>query len=60
MVDSLGGGYNMSKDKKITCRDCDVAFALTAQEQDIFAKREFDSEPVRCPDCRKVFRKRLP
>jgi len=50
----------MSKDKKITCRDCDVAFALTAQEQDIFAKREFDSEPVRCPDCRKVFRKRLP
>src|SRR5690242_7245566 len=42
----------LSSDKMLVCRDCQKQFAFTASEQDLYAKRGFNSDPGRCPDCR--------
>ncbi len=45
------------KDKVLTCRDCGAEFVFTAGEQEFYAQKGFEHEPVRCRDCR-VSRKR--
>lgn len=40
------------KDKKITCRDCGKVFDFTVREQEFYAEKGFNSEPVRCKECR--------
>lgn len=42
----------MFNDKTIICRDCGKEFVFTAGEQEFYAEKGFDSEPVRCRDCR--------
>ncbi len=40
------------KDKTITCRDCGKEFTFTAGEQEFYAEKGFQNEPVRCKECR--------
>ena len=42
----------MFSDKTLTCRDCGNEFAFTASEQEFYAEKGFQNEPVRCKDCR--------
>jgi CxxC-x17-CxxC domain-containing protein len=44
----------MYQDKTITCQDCGQEFTFTAGEQEFFATHNFDTEPTRCPECRKL------
>jgi len=39
-------------DKQLTCRDCSKAFIFTAGEQEFYASKGLQNEPVRCPSCR--------
>jgi CxxC-x17-CxxC domain-containing protein len=39
-------------DKSIVCRDCGTTFVWSASEQEFYASRGFENEPVRCRDCR--------
>jgi CxxC-x17-CxxC domain-containing protein len=39
-------------DKTFHCLDCGVEFIFTAGEQEFYAKKGFQNEPKRCPDCR--------
>lgn len=39
-------------DKSIVCRDCGATFSWSASEQEFYASRGFENEPVRCRDCR--------
>ena len=40
------------KDKELVCRDCNEKFIFTAGEQQFYAEKGFESEPVRCKKCR--------
>ncbi|HHV61494.1 MAG TPA: zinc-binding protein [Firmicutes bacterium] len=40
------------KDKVLTCRDCGAEFVFTAGEQQFYAEKGFENEPVRCKECR--------
>jgi hypothetical protein len=42
------------EDKTITCKDCGNDFIWTAGEQAFYKEKGLDSEPQRCPDCRKA------
>ena len=42
----------MFEDKDLNCRDCSAVFVFTAGEQEFFAEKGFQNEPVRCPACR--------
>ena len=44
----------MYQDKQLKCRDCGSDFTFTASEQEFYAQKGFQNEPVRCPDCRKA------
>ena len=39
-------------DKSINCRDCGNDFVFTEGEQQFYAEKGFNNEPVRCGDCR--------
>jgi len=39
-------------DKELTCRDCAKTFLFTAGEQEFYASKGLQNEPVRCPSCR--------
>ena len=39
-------------DKQLTCRDCSGNFIFTAGEQEFYASKGLQNEPVRCPPCR--------
>lgn len=39
-------------DKSLTCRDCKQSFTFTAGEQEFYANKGLQNEPVRCPSCR--------
>ena len=41
-------------DKTLVCKDCGADFVFTEGEQQFYAKKGFDNEPQRCPDCRKA------
>ncbi|MEG6585553.1 zinc-ribbon domain containing protein [Dendrosporobacter sp. 1207_IL3150] len=40
------------QDKKLSCKECGVAFNFTASEQSFYAEKGFQNEPSRCPECR--------
>jgi len=39
-------------DKTIVCKDCGTEFVFTAGEQEFYAEKGFQNEPVRCKECR--------
>lgn len=39
-------------DKTLVCRDCGGSFTFTAGEQEFYASKGLQNEPVRCPPCR--------
>ena len=39
-------------DKTLMCRDCKQNFTFTAGEQEFYANKGLQNEPVRCPSCR--------
>lgn len=40
------------QDRSLTCRDCQSEFVFTAGEQEFYASKGLQNDPVRCPDCR--------
>lgn len=42
----------MYNDKTIACKDCGTDFIFSAGEQEFFAQKGFDNEPIRCKECR--------
>lgn len=44
----------MYQDKTLKCRDCGSDFVFSASEQEFYAEKGFQNDPVRCPDCRKA------
>lgn len=41
-------------DKTIVCKDCSKEFIFTEGEQEFYASKGFESDPIRCPECRKA------
>jgi CxxC-x17-CxxC domain-containing protein len=39
-------------DRELNCRDCGAAFMFTAGEQEFYATKGLQHDPVRCPACR--------
>ena len=39
-------------DRELTCRDCGAAFVFTSGEQEFYASKGLQNDPVRCPSCR--------
>ncbi len=46
------------QDKVITCTDCGNEFPFTVGEQQFYKEKGFESEPKRCPDCRRARKQR--
>ena len=42
----------MFQDKVLICKDCGAEFVFTAGEQEFYAEKGFQNEPVRCKACR--------
>ena len=42
------------EDKTLSCKDCGNEFIFTVGEQEFYAEKGFENEPVRCPDCRRA------
>ena len=42
----------MFEDKVLICRDCGREFTFTAGEQEFYAEKGYQNEPVRCRECR--------
>lgn len=42
----------MFEDKTLICKDCGKEFVFTAGEQEFFASKGFENEPLRCKECR--------
>ena len=40
------------EDKTLVCKDCGKEFTFSAGEQEFYAEKGFENEPVRCRDCR--------
>lgn len=40
------------QDKSITCRDCGTEFVFSVAEQEFYAEKGFENDPVRCKECR--------
>ena len=40
------------QDRGITCRDCSTEFVFTGGEQEFYASKGLQNDPVRCPECR--------
>src|SRR5205823_999233 len=48
-----GRGFELSfTDKTLVCRDCKQNFTFTAGEQEFYANKGLQNEPVRCSSCR--------
>jgi CxxC-x17-CxxC domain-containing protein len=39
-------------DRELTCRDCGSTFIFTSGEQEFYATKGLQHDPVRCPSCR--------
>ncbi len=39
-------------DRELACRDCGSSFVFTAGEQEFYATKGLQHDPVRCPSCR--------
>ncbi|UZQ83509.1 zinc-ribbon domain-containing protein [Thermoanaerobacter sp. RKWS2] len=44
----------MYQDKVLVCKDCGKEFVWTAGEQQFYAEKGFQNEPVRCKACREA------
>jgi len=44
------------EDKILTCKDCSAQFVFSGREQQFFADKGFQNEPLRCRDCRQARR----
>ena len=42
------------EDISLTCKDCGAEFTFSAGEQQFYAEKGFENQPVRCPACRKA------
>jgi CxxC-x17-CxxC domain-containing protein len=42
----------MYEDKTLVCKDCGTEFVFTTGEQEFYAEKGFQNEPLRCKDCR--------
>ena len=42
----------MASDRELTCRDSGSTFVFTAGEQEFYATKGLQHDPVRCPSCR--------
>ncbi|MCD7871925.1 MAG: zinc-ribbon domain containing protein [Clostridiales bacterium] len=42
----------MYEDKTLICKDCGKEFIFTAGEQEFYAEKGFENEPIRCKECR--------
>ncbi len=42
----------MYEDKTLVCKDCGQEFVFTAGEQEFYAEKGFQNEPIRCKECR--------
>ena len=42
----------MYQDKTLICRDCGSEFIFSSGEQEFYAEKGFQNEPVRCKACR--------
>lgn len=42
----------MYEDKTLVCKDCGKEFIFTAGEQEFYAEKGFQNEPLRCKECR--------
>lgn len=42
------------KDETIVCKDCGKEFVFTVGEQEFYAEKGFQNEPVRCKECRQA------
>lgn len=40
------------EDRELVCKDCGATFIFTAGEQEFYAEKGFENEPLRCRDCR--------
>ena len=49
---SKGKEIKMFEDKILVCKDCGAQFTFTAGEQEFYAEKGFQNEPVRCKACR--------
>lgn len=48
----------MYQDKTLVCKDCGKEFTWTAGEQQFYAEKGFQNEPVRCKECRDAKKQR--
>ena len=46
------GEKTMYEDEKLICEDCGAEFVFTAGEQEFYAEKGFNNQPVRCKACR--------
>ena len=44
----------MYEDKTLVCKDCGKEFVFTAGEQEFYAEKGFQNEPLRCKECREA------
>ena len=42
----------MYEDKALVCKECGEEFIFTAGEQEFYAEKGFQNEPLRCKQCR--------
>lgn len=40
------------QDRTLTCKDCGADFVFTVGEQEFYAEKGFENDPVRCKTCR--------
>lgn len=48
----------MYQDKTLECRDCGEEFIFSAGEQEFYAEKGLQNEPVRCHGCRSARKQR--
>jgi len=42
----------MYQDKTLVCKDCGAEFIFSAGEQEFYAEKGFNNDPIRCKECR--------
>ena len=42
------------EDKTLVCKDCGKEFVFTVGEQEFYKEKGFESDPIRCPECRRA------
>jgi len=52
IMNRKGEKIQMFEDKTLICKDCGKEFIFTAGEQEFYAEKGFQNEPVRCKECR--------